>query len=89
MSANSRNLAPLFGDRFPSLSQARFPSGPLKFERVLIQRSLATFTFGSLGFDLRRIKCHVLEDVKQILNPEMLLLEATQNTKLRRAENLT
>ena len=53
MSASSRNLAPLLGDMFPWLPQARFPSGPLRFERGLTHRSLARPDFGSTRFFLR------------------------------------
>src|SRR5215472_11581133 len=42
ISASSRYLAALVGVIFPALFHALFPSGPLRFERGLIQRSLVS-----------------------------------------------
>lgn len=52
ISASSRNLGPLLGLRFPLLSQARLPSGPLMFERGLTHSSFEISDVANFfGFD--------------------------------------
>src|SRR5438045_470766 len=83
MSASSRNLAPPWGEIFPRLSQARSPSGPVKFERGLIQRSFARFDFGPAGFGLLAIKRGLI--VRNILTPKPTLANGIKSVKIRQA----